>query len=219
MTIHHKDVEQGSEEWKKLRACRFTASNASTIAASGAGLETLCREMLVSKLSSGKNVNFSSEDTERGNELEPLAIGIYEMRTCSKVERVGFIEKDEYVGCSPDGLIGKVGLIEVKSKKDSNYLKTILTNKADAEHVAQAQHQMMVTQRQWCDIAYYNPNFEYSLHIIRVYADEKYFEKLMLGIERGKRLLREYEDYYRTLLNGEEDQIAISYPSGRLVQV
>lgn len=55
--------------------------------------------------SSAERENYSNEHTDRGNELEPQARSLYELENMVKVETVSFIEYNEYIGCSPDGLI------------------------------------------------------------------------------------------------------------------
>jgi len=75
----HSEV-QGSDEWFALRLkYPLTASKAQAISAQGKGLETLCWEKMAEKFSEVPKEHFLNEHTERGNELEEQARGIYEL--------------------------------------------------------------------------------------------------------------------------------------------
>lgn len=169
------NFEQNTPEWYEVRKLKFTASNASTIMAMGAGLKTLIGEMLADYYSSGEYEEFSAKYTnsqmERGHKFEDKARAIYELETGSKVKQVGFIELDEYIGCSPDGLVGEDGLIEIKNPSDKVFLDQIETKKIKKEYLDQMQFQMFVTNRQWCDYFAFNPNFTPSFIKIRVERD------------------------------------------------
>ena len=103
MQIHN--FEQHSDEWQAIRCGKFTASFANTIAAGGTGLETLCFKIAAEKLTGRKEETFKSTAMEQGNELEAVARTLFEMKTGSAVEEVGFVEVDDLEGSSPDGLL------------------------------------------------------------------------------------------------------------------
>ena len=87
MKIH--DVEQRSPEWFALRKqYPLTASKAQAIGNNGKGLETLVWEKLAEAYSSGVVEDIGNRHTERGIELEPQAISLYELETGAKVEVV-----------------------------------------------------------------------------------------------------------------------------------
>lgn len=116
-----EELQQGSEEWLKVRQLKFTASNADVIYTNGKGLDTLTKEMLADYFSSqefeeyiGK---FKSPDMQRGNDYEEVARMAYELETGNEVKEVGFVERSEHIGCSPDGIVENGnGLIEIKLK-------------------------------------------------------------------------------------------------------
>ncbi len=131
----HRDIKQGSDEWLKIRLGKFTGSNAQAIAASGKGLETLIFEK-VAELSTGKSKpSYTNGDIERGHELEAMARNSYEVEIGITSKQVGFVELDEFAGCSPDGLVGKDGLIEIKCKNDANYARYLFNKKIDGQKV------------------------------------------------------------------------------------
>lgn len=195
MKIHN--IEQGSEAWFLLRQLRGTASEATAIRARGKGLQTYAKQLVREYLSSAQKEHFTNEHTERGNELEPQARSLYELTTGNEVVQVGFIEYNDYIGCSPDGLIGEDGDLEIKCPGDKVYFDYIL---GDAEPVKdyynQIQMRLLIEERKWCDLFVYNPNFTRSYILTRVLPDEVAFTELKEGFEilekEIKRLLEIY---------------------------
>lgn len=61
--------------------------------------------MMSETFSSAEKEHYSNDHTDRGNELEPQARSLYELEKMVTVDQVTFIEYNEYIGCSPDGLI------------------------------------------------------------------------------------------------------------------
>lgn len=199
MKIHY-DIIQGTPEWRRLRAGKLTASNAQAIATAGKGLETLIYETLAEKHSSGEYSDYTNEDMERGKELEDMARQMYELETGNKVTQAGFIELDEYTGCSPDGLVGEAGMIEIKCRKDSVYLRALIEGLIDIKAKWQVQMALLVSGRKWIDYIEYNPNFVKSMNITRIYPDAEMRIKLEEGITEGKKLLAEAEKKYKKLI-------------------
>jgi len=174
----------------------MTASHAQAIASNGSGLKTYILEKLVDKYSSAEKEIYSNEHMERGNELEGQARSLYWLETGKEVQEVGFCELDEYTGCSPDGMIGEKGLIEIKCPTDKNFLKLLIEKKISSSYVWQMQMQMYVTGRKWCDFVAYCPNFEKSFYIERVEADIEKFDKIKEGLAEGRKLIKKYIKMY-----------------------
>lgn len=82
------NFEQGTPEWFAIRKNKMTASNAQAIGNNGKGLETYITELMAESYSNAEKEQFTSKDTERGNELEPLARDMYELMTGTTVEQV-----------------------------------------------------------------------------------------------------------------------------------
>ncbi len=186
------EVSQGSPEWLKCRLGKLTASDSQAIATAGKGLETLCIEKVAQRLTGKAEEGFKSPAMQNGNDLEAEARNAYELETGNIVKQVGFCELDEDVGASPDGLIGNDGLVEIKCKTDTVFVKELLSDEIDTAHVWQMQFQLWVTDRKWCDYAVYNPNFPKSLIIKRVERDEVAIAKIKAGVETGKALIKSY---------------------------
>lgn len=191
----YKDLEQGTKEWRDVRKLKFTASHANAIMANGAGLKTLVDEMLSEYYSSAQFEEYTDDyknyQMKRGNDFEDKARKIYELETGNKVEQVGFIELDERIGVSPDGLIGDDGLIEIKNHSDKVFLKLAETQKIDKKYLDQMQMQMFVSGRSWCDYFAFNPNFNPCYIKIRVNKDVEAFKQLVEGLQTGRTLLEQ----------------------------
>lgn len=190
------NCEQGSEEWFECRKGRLTGSHAQAIGNQGKGLDTYITELMAQYYSSGEKEQFTSKHTERGNELEPIARDIYSLETGNQVEQVGFCEYNDYVGVSPDGLVGDDGLIEIKSIDDTGYFKYLLNGESeiDSKYIWQIQMQLLVTDRKWCDFVAYNPNFKKSMFIHRITPDLEKFEALKKGFEIGQTKILEIKN-------------------------
>ena len=191
------NFEQRTEDWYNIRKGKMTASNAETIIANGKGLETYIYNLMAEYYSSAEKENYINADMQRGIDLEPEARLEFEFYTDLDVQEVGFIEHNEFIGVSPDGLIGDDGLIEIKCPNDSIYFKLLLSNNIKPEYIAQMQMQMYVTDRQYCYFVSYNPNFEKSLYIKKINRDEEMIDKLKKGLERGTQLIKEIKKNFR----------------------
>lgn len=165
MIIH--DVAQRSPEWYTLRAGLPTASEFSKIVTSkGEPSKSAATYAitLAAELFAGKPLETWEGNawTDRGRELELAALALYEFVTGAIVEPVGFVTTDDgMAGCSPDGFVGDDGLVEVKCLKGENHVKAILyfqkNGQCPPDYVQQAQGQMLVCARPWCDLVFYHP--------------------------------------------------------------
>lgn len=185
----HNDLVQGTPEWLQVRIGKFTASDAQAISANGKGLETLVYKKAAEIMTGKPEESYTNQDMERGNTLEDMARDYYQIRNGVVVEQVGFVEMSDQVGCSPDGLVGEEGLIEIKCKNDTNFVKFMFDGKIDTKYEWQMQMQLLVTGRQWVDYALFNPNFREALIVARVIRDEKKIEKIEKGIESAVTML------------------------------
>ena len=191
------NFEQRTEDWYNIRKGKMTASNADTIIANGKGLETYIYNLMAEYYSSAEKENYINADMQRGIDLEPEARLEFEFYTDLDVQEVGFVEYNDFIGVSPDGLVGDDGLIEIKCPNDSIYFKLLLSNNIKPEYIAQMQMQMYVTDRQYCYFVSYNPNFEKSLYIKKISRDEEMINKLKKGLERGTQLIKEIKENFR----------------------
>lgn len=184
----HKDIIQGTPEWHAIRKGKMTASHAQEIGNNGKGLETYIFQILAAEYSSGEVEFYSNKNMERGTELEDAARSMYELETGATVDQVGFILHNDFVGCSPDGLIGNDGGIEIKCHDDVSHFKMLVngSKEIDSKYLWQIQMNLLITGRQWWDYVAYNPNFKQSLIITRVLPDREKHNALLNGFVAGE---------------------------------
>lgn len=192
----HTNLEQGSPEWFALRKGKMTGSHAQAIGNCGKGLDTYITEIMAEYFSSGEKEQFGNKHTDRGNELEPLARSMYELERDVVVDQVCFIEYNDYVGCSPDGLVQEDGLIEIKSIDDVGYFRYLINGEKeiDTKHIWQIQMELLITGRKWCDLIIYNPNFKKSMCVYRIYPDATYHSSLLAGFAIGQAKIEEIKN-------------------------
>lgn len=185
------NFEQRSEDWYNIRLGKLTASNAKTIAVAGQGLETLCYELAAEILTKHRKEGYTNAAMEQGNALEDNARTLFELQTGYTVEQVGFVEEDEYCGCSPDGFIlNRTSGIEIKCPQDNTYAKYLYDGEIKPEYYAQMQMQMLLTGCSYWYYVVFNPNFDESIVIKKVEADKEYQTKLRLGIQKGELFIK-----------------------------
>jgi len=180
------DIEQGSLEWFKIRCGIPTASEFDCIISSK-GDPSKQREKYLYRLS-GERVakcseeTYQSEDMLRGKKLESEARDYYSFAKGIKVTQVGFClqEKPGY-GCSPDGICGKPGILEIKCPIISTHVEYLLGNKLPVKYFVQTQGQLLVTGKEWLDFMSYFPGLKPL--ITRVKPDKFFQAKLKRELE------------------------------------
>lgn len=169
--------EQGTPEWFAARAGIPTASMFATVMAKGEGkTRTTYMHKLAGEIITGEPMeSYSNAHMERGKEMEAEARDTYAFVHSVKPEQVGFIRSGDK-GCSPDSLIGDVGMCEVKTKLPHLQIEVLLRGGCPPEHKAQCQGNLWVAEREWIDFVSYWPKM--PLHVARVTRDEEYITAL-----------------------------------------
>lgn len=175
--------EQNTPEWLLERLGVPSASMFSKIITSTGKPSTSARgymNQLLAEFYVGQPVDQVEANywMTRGTELEDEARDLFQLITEKEVKEVGFCFKDDkkQVGCSPDGLIDKDGLLEIKAPKASTLIGYMLSGKLPAEYKPQVQGQLFVTDKQYCQFMAYHPDLPPFL--IRAERDDRYI-KLM----------------------------------------
>lgn len=167
---------QRSPEWFAKRLGKFTGSQFASLMA-GESTETYqgyLREKAWERLT-GKAVQmFTNDAMQHGIDTEPQARSYYEFVTDSLVEEVDFIIHREldFIGVSPDGLIGADGMLEIKCPQPRTHVEYLAAKKMPAKYRWQVQGQLWVAGRDWCDFVSFHPDCEHQL-IVRVEKNEK----------------------------------------------
>lgn len=182
-----ESIEQGTQEWLELRLGKVTASKFSEVMTNGRGGKPSATAKsymikLVAEILRGQPMPFFENDAMRwGTETEPQARAMYELKNDVDVKEVAFVELNEFVGVSPDGLVGDEGLLEIKCPNTETQIKRFLDGVGlPKEYEAQVQGQLWVTGREWCDFVSFDPRIDVEASYIqtRVYRDEEYIAKL-----------------------------------------
>lgn len=197
MIIHN--INQSSEDWHALRVGKFTASNFHIFLGNSQTRTNEIYKKAAERLT-GKKCDqdfFKNGHTDRGHELEPIAREAYTFETGNEVEEVGFIELDDFVGCSPDGLVNGKGMVEIKCVDNHSFLKVKNKDYIDPKHKTQIQFCLMVADREYFDYVIFNPNFgDKGLLIKRVERDEEYIARIKEALERAKmEVIKEIETF------------------------
>lgn len=175
------DVAQRTEEWFKIRLGVPTASNFDKIVtAMGEPSKQAQKYMykLAGEKITGKSEDcFSSDDMQRGTELESEAIEFYEILNDTQVRKVGFVFDDSTrYGCSPDGLVGESGGLEIKCPQMATHVGYLVEGKLPIEYYQQVQGSLLITGREWWDFLSYYPGLKPFM--FRVYPDLIFLKNL-----------------------------------------
>lgn len=176
MIIHN--FEQGSDEWYNIRLGKITASKIKDVLAKGQGktrdmyMRELCSEILTGL----KDDGYTNAAMDFGKETEENALNAYSLVTDLEVESVGFVEHESgRMGCSPDGLVGEDGLIEIKCPKTTTHIQTVIDDKVPTPYIKQMQFQLFITGKKWVDFVSFDPRLHVNKRIFikRVERDEQ----------------------------------------------
>ena len=177
------EIVQGTDEWFAARLGKVTASRvADVIAKTKTGYSTsrdnYMAQLVCERLTGQKGESFSNSALQWGTETEPQARAAYSAARFEIVEEVGFVNHPtiEAAGASPDGLVGDLGLIEIKCPNTATHIETLLSQTVPTKYFTQMTWQMICTGRHWCDFVSYDPRLpaELQLFIKRVEYDPVY---------------------------------------------
>ncbi len=125
--------------------------------------------------------DYQSGFMERGTELEPQARAFYEFDTEQTVREVGLCLTDfGNAGCSPDGLVGDDGGLEIKTPSAEVHMGYVIGG-MPTDYFVQVQGCLWVTGRSWWDLQAWNP----ALPKVRVryHRDEKFINALAVEVD------------------------------------
>jgi len=177
------ELVQGSPEWLRARAGKITASNAwKIIDRTAKGLPTAEHNnfkfsLVAERLTGEPTMIFVNEAMRHGTNTEPLARALFSEMYEVIVEEVGFITHPEFdfMGCSPDGIIGGDTLLEIKCLTTKSHLEILLSRAPQKDHILQCQYQMMITNTTLAHLFYYDPRLpaEYQCKVFSLEADDQ----------------------------------------------
>lgn len=199
MKIH--DVQQGSGPWLALRLAIPTASEFDQLVTplwkikTGEAPKSYLYQKICEKFMGAFADGGSSFAMGQGSIMEHEALPWFSFTHDTPVQRVGFVTTDDgRVGCSPDGLIGEDGGIEIKCPAATTHLRYWVEGVLPKEHAAQVHGSMYVTGRKWWNFLSYSRQF--PAFLIRVERDEAIQDAIHEAVTG---FLRDYDELYAKL--------------------
>lgn len=186
-------VQQGTLEWHQLRLGKVTASRVADILAKtktgpSASRNNYLIELALQRVTKTIEESYTNAAMEHGIQTEPQARVAYEVATGNFVDQVAFIDHPSITGfgCSPDGLVGTDGLIEIKCPNSATHWSYIKANEPPTKYFIQMQAQMSVTEAKWCDFVSFDPRMpeRSQLLIVNVPRDDEFIGNMEAEIKQ-----------------------------------
>lgn len=188
------NVDQGSDDWKRLRLGIPTASQFHRIVSPAklqpsAQIKGFAYELAYERLFREEKNGHTSMYMERGHIVEGMARDAFAERF-GPVALGGFaVTDDGKVGCSPDGLLTtEAAGLEIKCPSGPQHLEYLLEGPG-ADYRMQVQGSMLVTGLdRWYFLSYHqrlpgqNRDQPWQMKVIRFERDEKVIEALRAGL-------------------------------------
>jgi len=196
-------VEQGTQEWLKLRLGKITGTRISDVFKSDnlTLVDELISEIVVDETAD----SYQSKAMAEGSENEPLAKQVYQSVTGIEIENVGFCIADwnDYLAISPDGFTKcRKGGVEFKCPTPKVHVKYIRQDQLPNEHKYQVYGYFLVNQDlEWVDFVSFCEKFKARpMFRKRIYRDDilKELAETKSGIEKFTQKL---EKYYQQITN------------------
>jgi hypothetical protein len=188
MLIH--DMEQRSAEWFAIKCGRFSASDfGDLMPSSRQGMDDWNKTQLgiiyrvaAERLTGLTASTFTSYAMQHGIDTEDTARIAYEMETGNMVRQVGFVEYSDWIGCSPDGLIGDYGGLEIKCPNSDTHLRYLFNpDELEADYYWQCMGGMLCTGRLWWELYSFDDRFpdpDMQSVVRRINFDQDAIDKL-----------------------------------------
>jgi len=131
--------------------------------------------------------HYVSKPMEIGSQYEGEARVEYWMRTGNEVDETGFVlhPKLDFLGASPDGLVGRDGGLEIKVPLFSTHCSYLESDAIPEEYMLQMYTNMLCCERQWWDFVSYCPPDvapelpdEFRMFKKRLEADQTMFDAI-----------------------------------------
>lgn len=186
-----ESIEQGTPEWFELRLGKVTGSRFKDVMSKGRGnapsktRHSYMMDLAIEKITGNKSEQYTNDAMQYGTETEPRARAMYELLSGSEVNEVAFIEHNEMIGVSPDGLIGENGILEIKCPNTKTQVTRFLEGVGlPSEYKFQVHGQLWVAEREWCDFLSFDDRIDTKAQYLctRVNRDEKIIKELSEGV-------------------------------------
>ena len=165
-------TEQGSPEWHAMRCGKVTASKIADMMAKtktgwGASRTNYGAQLVAERLTGIVAESFTNAAMDWGILTEAEARNAYSFYGNVDVTPIDFVQHPEIAmsGCSPDGLVGEHGLVEIKCPNTATHIQTLLGGSIPGKYQLQMFWQMACTGRHWCDFVSYDPRMPEDMRL------------------------------------------------------
>jgi hypothetical protein len=183
MPIEIFDVPQRSEEWYRIRMGLPTASMFGAIMVQNekrAGRASYMRKLAGEILTDIPMESYTNDDMERGREQEPEILARYAFEHDVEVTPCGFIRNGKK-GCSPDGLIGEDGMVQIKSAAPHVMVEILMDGAVPKKHLPQCMGELWVADRKWTDLVI-GSSPKLPLAVFRLQRDQQYINDIEVAV-------------------------------------
>lgn len=170
------------ESWLKARMGKCTASRVAdairkTKTGWAASRGNYRMEIIAERLTGMRIEKFQSQAMMWGQQTEPDAVARYNAHSPNPVDTSSWFVPHPTVkdsGCSPDGLVGADGMVQIKCPETKTHIETLLSKEVDPDYIKQIQWEIACCGRQWSDFISYDPRLPQPLRMFvqRVYRDD-----------------------------------------------
>lgn len=189
-------MEQRSEEWFKARVGVITGSRVGAILGVNPyqKADDVLRDMVREHFGAEKEFTGNAA-TNHGERMEPVALAFYKAKSGNEVDEVGLVKHDKFdwLGASPDGLIGIDGGLEIKCPY---WAKTPYSVHEKPSYFAQCQHVMEVCDIEWMDFLCYISEENFLLE--RLVRNREWFAEALPKLEA-------FHKRYTTTISNESE--------------
>jgi len=169
------DLEQGTPEWLQFKVGKVSASKIADVTAKlangqpGATRKRYLGDITRERLSNKPTERYTNEAMAWGKTHEPKARAAYCLEHMVPVRQIGCALHPSipWSLASPDGLVGKQGLLEIKCPHVSNNHQELMLGEAKISdaYYQQIQWQLACTERAWCDFVSFDPEMPEHLQL------------------------------------------------------
>ena len=186
-------IEQGSEEWLKIRLGKVTASGVADVLAKTKSGVSASRgnyliKLAIQRVTGVVEESFTNDAMQWGIDNEAQARVAYEVASGNFVDQIAFVDHPmiSWFGASPDGLVNDDGLVEIKCPNSATHWSYIKDDGPPNKYYIQMQAQMACTGRSWCDFVSFDPRMpeRSRLYIKRVMREEQYISLMESEIKQ-----------------------------------
>ena len=186
-------IEQGTEEWLKIRLGKVTASGVADVLAKtktgvSASRGNYLIKLAIQRVTGVVEESYTNDAMQWGIDNEAQARVAYEVVSGNFVDQIAFVDHPmiSWFGASPDGLVNDDGLVEIKCPNSATHWSYIKDDGPPTKYYIQMQAQMACTGRSWCDFVSFDPRMpeRSKLFIKRVMREDDYIAEMEAEIKK-----------------------------------